>query len=137
MISRLLLVPGLIFAAACTTANESPEKPGCRRMDCVAMGEPQVLSAEFAVTPLKILEDSRCPIEAECVWAGRVRMKARLDLGHESTTVEISSDEPLHINGGMLSIAEIAPDMSSEWSPLEPSDYRFGFIFAPDIMDPH
>ncbi len=137
MISRLLLVPGLILLAACTTASEPREVPGCRTMECVATGEGQRLSADFSVTPLEVLEDSRCPIEAECVWAGRVRLKAQLDMGHESITVELSSGEPLRINGGMLNIAEIAPDMSSEWSPLEQGDYRFGFTFAPDIMETH
>lgn len=120
---------------ACSTAAERPEIPGCRIMECVAIGEPQEVWDGLSVTPLEVLEDSRCPIEAECVWEGRVRVAATLDLGHESISATIDSGEPLRIHGGFLSIAEIAPDMSTQWSPIDQKEYRFGFKFAPDIME--
>ena len=102
-------------------------------MECVGIGEP-FHTANITVTPLEVLEDSRCPIEADCVWEGRVRLKTQLDLGHETIFVTLDSSNPLRINGGFLSIGEVAPDMSNAWSPLRPEDYHFGFSFAPDIM---
>lgn len=125
----------LLLLPACSTAADSPDVPGCRVMECVAIGGVQQVWDGLTVTPLEILEDSRCPIEDECVWAGRVRLKAQLDMGHESISVTLDSSEPLRINGGFLSIAEIAPDMSSAWSPIQPEDYQFGFKFAPDILE--
>ena len=135
MTSRLFLIPGLILLAACTTAAERPDPPGCRTVECVAIGESQQVLADFTVTPIAVLEDSRCPIEAECVWAGRIRLMARLDVGHESIEMELDSSKPLRINGGFLSVAEVAPDASFQWSPIETGDYRFGFTFAPDVME--
>ena len=90
---------------------------------------------DLVVTPLEVLEDSRCPIEAECVWAGRVRVRSELQLGHEFIELELDSSSPQRINGGMLAITEIAPDASTQWSPIPPAAYRFGFSFAPDIME--
>lgn len=130
LISVTLLLAAAL--AACATAG-ALEAPGCQTMDCVALGETQKV-AGIAVTPLEVLEDSRCPIEARCVWAGRVQVKSELQLGHEVITVELDSSEPLHIDAGMLSIAEVAPIASTKWSPIEPQHYRFGFAFAPDIM---
>jgi len=135
MLSRLSLASALFVTAACTTAAERTEIPGCRAVDCVAIGEAQRVFTDFSVTPLAVLEDSRCPIEADCVWAGRVRVEAQLDLGHERITIELASSEPLRINGGFLSLAEVAPDASTQWDPLRPEDYRFGFAFAPDVME--
>ena len=134
---RPMLVPAAIALsaalAACATAG-TQENPGCRTMECVAIGESQTAGA-IVVTPLEVIEDSRCPVDAQCVWAGRVRVTSQLQLGHEVITVELDSSQPLHIDAGMLSIAEIAPDASTKGSPISPKHYRFGFTFAPDIMD--
>lgn len=122
----------LAASAACATSEERPAPPGCRSADCVAIGEMQRLAADLVVTPLEVIEDSRCPIEAECVWSGRVVLRSQLDLGHETITTNLDSIEPLTINGGTLTIAEVAPEMSNKWIPIQPEDYRFGFAFAPD-----
>ena len=137
MNSRHFLISGLFLIAACTTASRRPESAECRQTDCVAMGERQQVFAEFTVTPVEVLEDSRCPIEVECVWAGRVRLKTRIDIGHESLEMELDSSEPLRINGGFLSVAEVAPKAPTQSTPIKPEDYRFAFTFAPDVMETH
>ena len=103
-------------------------------MECISIGEAQKVWEGIEITPLEVLEDSRCPIEAECVWEGRVLLQARLDLGHERITIELDSSEPMRIGGGFLSIKEIAPEMTTAWSPIKPEYYQFGFGFAPDMV---
>jgi len=127
----------MAMLSGCVTPE--PEIPGCRSKECVAIGSPQDIGlqpGDLIITPLEVLEDSRCPIEAECIWAGRVRVKSKLQLGHELIDVELSTEKPLRINGGMLSIAEVAPEASTQRSPIPKEAYRFGFTFAPDIMEP-
>lgn len=124
--------------SGCVTGEEPQEIPGCRTAECVALGAPQDVGLEIgdlAVTPLEVIEDSRCPIEADCIWEGRVLLNSELRLGHEVITVTLDSGEPMRINGGMLSILEVAPDASVRWSPIPSESYRFGFGFAPDIME--
>lgn len=129
----------LASLSGCVTNEAEREVPGCSRIDCVALGEAQevgLAESDLVVKPLEILEDSRCPIEAECIWAGRVRIRAELTMGHETVISEMTTERPLRIHGGMLSIGEVAPEASGQWMPLTPSDYRFGFVFASDIMQP-
>lgn len=127
----LPLTLAAVGLSACATPQEIP---GCRQYDCVALGEWQQLASDLTARPLSVTEDSRCPIEADCIWEGRVVVETELELGHDVITVPLDTSEPLRINKGMLSIAEVAPEMSIKWSPIPIESYRFAFTFAPDIM---
>lgn len=130
---QILFIGPALALSACATANDRRDIPGCVEMECVALGKAQQLSRTLTVTPLAVLEDSRCPMEARCVWAGRLVVKLRLDMGHESMEVDLASDEDVRINSGMLAFAEIAPVASIKWADLKPREYAFSFRFAPDI----
>jgi len=127
-----LLVAGVALAT-CTTAG-SAKIPGCYKGPCVKIGEAQDLPG-IRVIPLAVLTDDRCPIEADCATPDKFVLKARLDMGHETIEMELPGYEPVRINGGMLTLAEIAPDSSIQWLHLKPGDYAFRFTFVPDMMD--
>lgn len=76
------------------------------------------------VTPLRVLEDSRCPMEARCIWAGRVRLSVRVTTGAGSTVRELASDKPLQVAGGQLILQGVMPPRSTQRT-IAPSDYRF------------
>lgn len=84
------------------------------------------------VTPLAVLEDSRCPMNARCVWAGRTRLTVQVDLGSRSETREIGSDKPIHVADGTLSLVEVRPDKIAG-KEIKPKTYRFGFTFSGGI----
>lgn len=139
MESRYLFAYALPMAlsalTACTTgAASDAEAQNCLATQCVALGERQQVWRGLAVTPLEVIEDSRCPKDVQCVWQGRVMLRAQLDLGHESISVEIDSSKPLRIHGGFLSIAEMAPVAPVQGKPTRAKDYLFRFAFAPDVM---
>lgn len=123
-----------IGTSACASNGAENEIPGCYENECTPIGVPVTVTEGLIVTPLEVLEDSRCPAEAECVWEGRVVLKARLDLGHESITAELTTREPTRMHGGMLSVVEVAPYASTKWTPVPAESYRFAFRHAPDIM---
>jgi hypothetical protein len=81
------------------------------------------------VTPLKVLEDSRCPANVQCVWAGQVRLSVRIDLGSGSETREIVSNKPLSVADGALTLVEVVPVKKAD-QPTYSEEYRFGFKFA-------
>jgi len=81
------------------------------------------------VTPLEVLEDSRCPADVQCIRAGLVRLKLRIDLGSRSETREIASFKPIEIADGQLSLVEVHPGRLRD-RPVKPEEYRFGFRFA-------
>ena len=84
------------------------------------------------VTPLAILEDSRCPVSVQCVWAGRVRLSVKIDLGSHSETREIATQEPIPVADGKLTLVEVRPARKTPGT-VPPQDYRFGFAFAGGI----
>jgi hypothetical protein len=123
-----ILLAGLLLGA-CAGAKPPASIPGCHEGPCIAIGQSQQFGI-MRVTPLEVLADSRCPIEAECVWAGELKVRTRLDIGHETIWVDIKAWEPFTINGGTLLLAEVAPDASSQWPKPEPQDYGFRFTFT-------
>ncbi len=81
------------------------------------------------VTPLRVLEDSRCPMEARCVWAGRVRLEVRIELRSGTTVRELASDQPLQIANGHLELLGTMPPKSTQRT-IAPGDYRFALKFS-------
>ena len=65
--------------AACTTTPAAPSD-GIPR---AGLDERIYVDGPY-VTPLEVIEDSRCPINARCVWAGRTRLSVKSDLGSRS-----------------------------------------------------
>ena len=83
------------------------------------------------VTVLAVLEDSRCPMNARCIWAGRVRISARIGLGRGDQTRELTQGEPVTVADGTLELVEVQPDRPATGAnaPIASDDYRFGFRF--------
>lgn len=80
------------------------------------------------VTPLAVLEDSRCPKGVECIWAGRLRISVRIDLGAGSQTRELTLGQPQQVADGSLELVEAMPARVAG-KPTEPKNYRFAFRF--------
>ena len=84
------------------------------------------------VTPLRVLQDSRCPMEARCVRAGEVRLRVRITTGRRSTVRDMVSGQPVQVADGTLELASVMPATSVQ-RPIRSSDYRFGFRFSGGI----
>jgi hypothetical protein len=111
--------------AACATIPAEPQDGIAR----TALNERIYVDGPY-VTPLAVIEDSRCPMNARCVWAGRVRLSVRIDLGSRSETREIATDAPIEVADGQLALVEVRPDRVTGDRPATPKPYRFGFTFA-------
>jgi hypothetical protein len=125
-ISYFLLVPFAL--SACATMPPPTSTDGIAR---AGLHQRVYVDGPY-VTPLAVLEDSRCPMNARCVWAGRTRLTVKIDLGSRSETREISSDKPIQVADGTLSLVEVQPDkMAGE--ETKPKAFRFGFTFVGGI----
>jgi len=83
------------------------------------------------ITPLAVLEDSRCPMNARCVWGGQVRLRVRIDSGRGGE-VEVTSGKPVTVADGTLELVEVQPDKvagGDNHGTVAQSAYRFGFRF--------
>ncbi|MEW9855484.1 hypothetical protein [Novosphingobium sp. M1R2S20] len=129
---KLLLVLAAPVALAGCATLPSPALIPQQQSDGLSRAEigETVLVNGPRVTPLSVLEDSRCPMNARCVWAGRVRLKVRIDLGSGSQDRELTQGEPVQVADGTLELVEVQPDApATNEAPLKPGDYRFGFRF--------
>jgi hypothetical protein len=90
------------------------------------VGQAANLGGGLIVRPYAIVEDSRCPGDATCLWEGRMRIRASVS-GRES---ELTLGETLETPNGAVVFVLASPGPWAEW----PSDelgprpaYRFGF----------
>ena len=82
------------------------------------------------VRPVQIIEDSRCPTDVQCVWAGRVRLLTEIELrgGSELLKTTLTLGEPAQVADGALTLVAVAPQKTAK-SGTEPGAYRFTFDF--------
>ncbi len=124
MNTAYLLTALALSLTACATVP--PSSDGITRL---AIGQTGTVDGP-RVTPIAVLEDSRCPINARCVWAGQVRLRIRVTLGSGSREHEIVTGKPLAIADGQLELVEVEPGRMAGQGSEKPLDYRFGFRFA-------
>ena len=119
------LLLSLALAALCAGSAASAREPA----STIARIGQRVSVDGLSVTPLRVLEDSRCPMEARCVWAGQVRLLVRIGTGRRCALREITSNTPIRIADGTLELVSVMPPRSVQRT-LRARDYRFGFRFA-------
>lgn len=127
---RPILVCALFALTACAT-TPAPDLPA----DGIARARlnQRIYVDGPYVTPLAVVEDSRCPIGARCASPGRTRVMVRIDLGSRSEYRELCSESPLQVADGQLSLVEVQPAVRAGEKPGPGNPYRFGLRFAGGI----
>ena len=81
---------------------------------------------KLAAVPQVLLEDSRCPLNVQCVWAGRVVLSTRIYGPDFDETVPLVLGEPYATHGTSITLTSVQPEkMAGEEVPAP--TYRFGF----------
>ncbi|WP_260583101.1 hypothetical protein [Sphingopyxis sp. PET50] len=94
----------------------------------VALGQRAMVDGPI-VQPVEVLEDSRCPMNARCVWAGRVRVKMIWWRGNgEKQVFEVTLGEATPLADGAIRLESVRPEKRTDVT-LSPQDYRFSFRF--------
>lgn len=132
MLRTFALLASCVALTACAASSSTPAPQPVPEstLDGIAragIGERVYVDGPY-VTPLEVLEDSRCPADVMCVWAGRLRIKVRVDLGSGSREHELTLGEPVHIADGNLTLVEATPAKKTK-TATPPEGYRFGFRF--------
>ena len=118
----LPLLAALALAGCVTTPPQADSGLAYARIgQTVTAGGPRV-------TPLALIEDSRCPQGVQCVWAGQVRIAARVATGSGSSVRELTMGKPVPVADGTLTLADVQPTKRKD-TTIAPGDYRFGFRF--------
>lgn len=92
----------------------------------LALGEKGGIG-EVAVTPLNVLEDSRCGLNVVCIQAGTVRVRVELASRNLNTTDQtIELNKSLVVGGRTLTLTEVSPSPYAG-RQIPSADYRFTF----------
>lgn len=78
------------------------------------------------ITPLAVLEDSRCPSDVQCIQAGRVRLRATLTSGLHTTDQIFIIGEPVTTEAEAIILLRVTPAPVST-KTINNEDYRFTF----------
>lgn len=86
----------------------------------------KVLIDRVFITPLEILEDSRCPTDVNCIQAGTVKIRAQLEYGGVAHIEDLTPLTKVPIAKRFVILTKVTPAPTSKVK-ISPSDYRFEF----------
>ena len=115
-----------IFAALSLAACATVSATAPVRTDGLAAIGQSTRAGPFVVTPRTVVEDSRCPINARCVWAGRLVLRARIGGEGWSETANLTLGQPYATHGARFALVSAEPGKLAG-SPPSPPASLFGF----------
>ena len=78
------------------------------------------------VTPIEVIEDSRCPAGTQCVWEGRVVVRSEVLVAGETEVIDLELGKLRTERGWPIRLVEVRPAKREDLAIRE-SDYRFRF----------
>lgn len=117
------LVP--LALSACAVIPDAPLVTGTPLPEgaSVALMQP-VQVGDLVVTPREVVEDSRCPINARSVWAGRLIVRTRIDGAGWRDTADITLGETFGTHGQVIALVSGEPGTVAG-RETSPEAYRF------------
>ena len=116
-----ILAPALL--AACAVLPEPDTTPPAPQGSAVALGQ-SVKVGEVTVTPQSVVEDSRCPTNARCVWAGRLVVRTQVDGAGWRDSGDIRLGETWGTHGRAVALVSAEPAKQTDHQ-TQPAQYRF------------
>jgi hypothetical protein len=110
-----------IALSACATAPPMPAGPSA------SLGETAYTNGLY-VRPIAVVEDSRCPTNVVCIWAGRLVVRSEVRGGSWRRTFDLELGKSQQVADGALTlVAAVPPKVAG--SEADPRSYRFTFDF--------
>lgn len=93
--------------------------------------EATIPERSLSLKVVDVLEDSRCALDAICVWEGQIKLEIEITDNQVTTTKEIiyrvGKDLPLEFGEYIFSLTQVTPDNQID-EVIELDDYIFTFI---------
>ena len=86
----------------------------------------EVNGLDVSITPLAVLQDSRCPVGVECIWAGTVKLQARLSSGLGIATQGFTLGEPITTEVETVTLTDVSPSPAAGVE-IKEAEYVFQF----------
>lgn len=122
----ILALASLALLSGCVVYKNAPivdNGPPAVEGTAVALRQP-VQAGAVVATPMSVVEDSRCPENARCVWAGRLIVSTRIDGAGWRETADLTLGEPKQVRDVTIALVSGLPEKQAE-RETPPSEYRF------------
>ena len=106
--------------------TDCPNLPEAPQESSTAKINQRILQKGLYFTPIELTEDSRCPTDVTCVWAGTVKLRTKIEDGTTSTTTMLTLETPVVIFGKSVTLTKVEPAKDST-QPTGVGDYKFTF----------
>ena len=80
----------------------------------------------ITIQALEVVEDSRCPVDVECIWAGTVRLRAQLSSGFGIRELTFSLGTTITTEAETVTLAHVLPQPHAG-EKIPPESYQFIF----------
>jgi hypothetical protein len=120
-------VKPLLFIACFALAACASLPSGAVAGPSAGLGETATVGT-LRIRPLSVVEDSRCPINARCIWAGRMILRAEIRSRGRAVTRDLTLGEPIAYEGGRLSLSAAEPGRTAG-RPTATNAYLFTFQY--------
>ena len=115
----ILTLSAAFALSACATTAGAPLPGGSD----VALGQKAYVDGPL-VQPVEVVEDSRCPMNARCVWAGRLIVQTRIDGAGWRDTANITLGETYGTHDRVIALVSGLPEKTAD-RETQPAEYRF------------
>ena len=127
---QIVLIAATLALSACAVAVPGPTYPlplpppivsGAARAT-IGFGGQAILNT-IRIRPLALVEDSRCAIGVQCVWAGRLVLAVEIVQrgGSEELRMNMALGQPLAVEGGRLTLVAAHPPKIAGAQPSPPA----------------
>lgn len=93
----------------------------------LALNQPAEFKDTVAIRPLAVIEDSRCPIGVQCIWAGTVKLSLKVNVNGVAKTETIQLGQSITAGSDTITLDSVSPSHPKSGT-ISPSSYRFTFI---------
>ena len=118
------ILASLILTGSATASA----RPAAQHPQVAALGS-TIVAGAMKITPIAIVEDSRCPARTQCIWAGRVVVRVTISSLTAKMVREMTMGQPVSIGGKDVVLVAVTPAKSTV--ATKPAAYRFKFIVQP------
>jgi hypothetical protein len=81
---------------------------------------------DVTITPRAVIEDSRCPEDVQCIWAGTVKIEADIESGMGKATETMQLNVPITTEAEVVTLTEVRPAKRSS-GEIAKAQYEFVF----------
>lgn len=112
----------ILTLASCASVPPAPAGP------TAGLGQVAAVNG-IRLRPIKVIEDSRCPALARCVWAGRLKVRARMTGSGWTQIRDFELGVPQAVDRDLVTLVAAEPQKAAP-GEIDPRAYRFTFAVS-------